>query len=237
MGKEEAKAVQELAKVTGKGIGAAREFGRFLGRVIGGSAVQAGGILEDWLTYKRKVLHLQWARLYRIKVRVEEELNTRGVDGPTRPVAPKLAFPILEEAAFEDDDELQDIWARLLATAMDPNAPQIKRAYIHILKSFEPSDAVLLEDLYRITFERDSFAEPYRLGMGGFTFPITELSTHLNMTGEECEISLLNLDQVGCITLVLHRAITKEDTSYPPLDQVAIHLTALGKALVEACMK
>ena len=49
--------------------------------------------------------------------RTHEPLRDRGID--PEPPSLKYAIPILEAAADEENDELQDLWSRLLAAAMD----------------------------------------------------------------------------------------------------------------------
>ncbi len=50
---EESKAIEEVAKTTGKAIDASRELGGFLSKYVGGSLEQAMGIVEDKLKYLR----------------------------------------------------------------------------------------------------------------------------------------------------------------------------------------
>ena len=44
--------------------------------------------------------------------RAEQLLLEAGLSNPTRAIALKLAVPLLEAASLEDDDYLQDLWAR-----------------------------------------------------------------------------------------------------------------------------
>ena len=57
---ETAKAAQEVAKTTGKGIDAGLELGGFFARFTGGPLEQASGIVEDKLRYMR------WERQVRL---------------------------------------------------------------------------------------------------------------------------------------------------------------------------
>ena len=66
---ETAKAAQEVAKMTGKGIDAGRELGGFFARFIGGPIEQASDIVEDKLRY------LRWERQVRLMKRAEEFLE------------------------------------------------------------------------------------------------------------------------------------------------------------------
>ena len=67
---ETAKAVQEVAKATGKAIDAGQKFGGFISRYVAGSIEQGMGIFEDKLKYMR------WERQVRLMQRAEQLLMT-----------------------------------------------------------------------------------------------------------------------------------------------------------------
>jgi hypothetical protein len=61
-------------------------------------------------------------------------------------VPPKLLFPLLEGASFEENENLHDIWAALLANAASPeNAEKVRPGFIAILKQMAPDEAALLK--------------------------------------------------------------------------------------------
>ena len=111
---ETAKATQEIAKTTRKALEVSEKVGSFVAKVIGQPLESAVGMLSDKLRYMR------WERQLRMVDRCEEILKKRLVEGKIRPVPPKLALPIMENASLEDNDELQNIWANLLSSALDP---------------------------------------------------------------------------------------------------------------------
>ncbi|MFZ3128241.1 MAG: hypothetical protein WA136_09515, partial [Rhodoferax sp.] len=95
---EESKAVQEVAKTTGKAIDAAREAGGFIAKFISGPLEQGVGIFEDKLKY------LRWERQIRYMQRAQELLKLSGLDSPTRAVPLKLAIPLMQGASLEEDN-------------------------------------------------------------------------------------------------------------------------------------
>ena len=220
---EEAKAVQEVAKATSKVLEITEKAGPFLERVFGPPIENAVGIVSDRLAYYRLV------QFYSLIDKTRQILPDRGVHNP-RSVLPKLAVPLIEAATVEDNETLHDLWANLLATAMDPNAPQIKRSFIGILSQFEPSDAHLLKFFYKARVEEEKPPVGF-LVSGGFNFNLIEMTDHLEMDAQECEISLHNLDRSGCIALAMPGETRSENRRFH------ITLTALGKALIEACIE
>ena len=228
---ETARAVQEVAKTTGTALEIAKKAGPFLKRVFGPLVENAVGIASDRLGYYRLT------QFYLLLDKTEKLLADRGVDAP-KSVPPKLAVPLLEAATIEDDEGLHDLWARLLANAMDPNAPEIKRSFIGILKEFEASDAKLLSYVYQATRQMDApVGPPHRLGDGSLVFRMSEMSEVVDLPKDQCELSLFNLDRLGCVILGVSRPLDDPGNTYHAMREGVIHLTALGKALVEACMK
>lgn len=146
---ESAKAVQEVAKATRVGLEATTKLGGFVARVINEPLEQVTGILSDRLRFMR------WERQLRLRDRMIENIRERGLEGQfnngeLNTVPPKLALPIIENASLEEDDELQDLWANLLASALDPNfSGKIRTAYIDIIKQLEVVDIHVMNLIYQ----------------------------------------------------------------------------------------
>ena len=108
---ESSKAVQETAKTTSQAIGLAENFAGFIARYISGSFEQGMGIFEDKLRY------IRWERQVRFMERANQFMKEIGHDVPTKPIPMKLAIPLFHSASLEEDDSLQDMWAKLLVNA------------------------------------------------------------------------------------------------------------------------
>jgi abortive infection alpha-like protein len=143
---EGAKAVQEVAKATGKAIDATRQAGGFLARFIQRPLEQAAGIVEDHLRI------IRWERQQRLMERANEFMKERGLTAPTKPVPLKIAIPIMLDGSLEENDELQDLWARLLINAADAKSEtEVRHAFLSILKDLTPLDAVILTKIYSVS--------------------------------------------------------------------------------------
>ena len=146
---EESKAIQEVAKASGKAVDAAREAGGFIAKFIAGPMEQGVGIFEDRLKYMR------WERQVRLMARAEEFMRLSGLKAPTRPVPMKIAIPIMQGATLEEDDSLQDCWAALLVNAGNASfLAEIRRSYASILEQLTPLDARILDVLYSLPFDQ-----------------------------------------------------------------------------------
>jgi len=140
---EEAKAIQEVDKATSKAINAGEKLGGFLSRVFGEPIETTVGMLQDKLSVTR------WERQLRLADRVQQILQERGAGATILPVPPRLALPIIEKASLETDDYLQDLWARLLASCMDPKqASSVRSAFVGIIQEIEVTDAKALEYIF-----------------------------------------------------------------------------------------
>ena len=145
MSDEQAKAVQEVAKTSGKLIDAAEKVGGFVSKVIGGASTQVGGILEDWAKYYR------YKNLLAIADKVEALHAGRGLEGKTIPIPPRAAIPMLESASLEDDEVLQEVWALLIANSTDPNFKEaIHPGYTEVIKQLSSDEAMILQSFRKI---------------------------------------------------------------------------------------
>jgi hypothetical protein len=60
-------------------------------------------------------------------------------------VPPKILFPLLEGASLEDNEDLHDMWAALLANAaFSENADIVRPGFIATLRQMAPDEAALL---------------------------------------------------------------------------------------------
>ena len=104
--------------------------------------------------------------LSKLEERTERILRERNVEA--EPISPALALPLFAAARDETREELQELWARLLAAAMDPSRRSLaRREFIEIIKQIEPLDARVLEELRDITGaipnRRDHIAATFQL--------------------------------------------------------------------------
>jgi hypothetical protein len=117
---EQAKAIQEALKtLRGPAVFWRRRSAQDLVDLLG----------RDWLKVRRA------ENLARILEKARERLRARRVE-PAEPASLSIVLPILVAAADESRDELQEIWARLLAAAADPSrAKSFRIAFIDAVRA------------------------------------------------------------------------------------------------------
>lgn len=140
---ETAKATQEVAKATVKGLEVSEKVGGFFAKVLGEPIETATGILGDKLKFMR------WERQVRLVDRVHQINHDRGIEGKEIPVSPKLAIPIIENASLEENDLLQDLWAKLMSSAQGKESSNaVRSAFIDIIKQLEVIDVQILNGMF-----------------------------------------------------------------------------------------
>ena len=243
MGVEVSKAAQEIAKTTGQGLGIVQKSVEFVSRFIGGPLEQAFGIIEDKLKYHR------WERQVRFMDRANAFMAERGSRMRFRAVPLNVAVPIFEAASLEEDDDLQDLWAKLLVNAADAESGvQVNRGLVSILQDFSHMEARLLQKIHdappmkggiateKIPAPHDVDGRLIARPMKGYV-PTKGLPNAYLEPGEEKEdpglppepvqIGLCNLMRLGCI---------ESAGTWDSLVGIRrVKITALGKALVNAC--
>jgi hypothetical protein len=236
---ETAKAIQEVAKTTRTGIEATRQVGGFLSRIINEPLEAVVGRLTDRLQFIRAERQLRLAERWR------DILKGRKIEGVLRIVPPKLAFPIIENASFEEDDELQDLWANLLASAVDPNRKAtIRSAFIDILKQLEVVDVHVLSAIFEETRRTedqadDTLAAFLRKNLVNPALIVNKLNINL----EAYETAIDNLLRIRCVSSnVEYRRYARTDSYAGSRGDLLNHadydlvcLTPLGLAFISAC--
>jgi hypothetical protein len=176
---EQAKAFQECAKIVGQSIDAAKSLVGWIGKILGTIPEDLVGLaIGDALHIKRG------ENLVRIAVKAQERLDARSVH-QTVDVPPAVAIPLVEAASDENREELVNLWARLLAAAMDlSRANDVRGPFIRMVKSLDPIDAMVLWQLPEI-LKKGEPAGRDRVGQA------------TGLTSDQVEVAFTNLIEAG----------------------------------------
>jgi Abortive infection alpha len=173
---DQAKLLQEFIK-------AVRGLGGWFADILGDTPKDlVGYLIGDRVKVKRvERLAVHWQM-------ASERLRARGID--PEPPSLKYAIPILEAAADEENGELQDLWSRLLAAAMDPNRRDaMRQSFIQVVKQMDPIDALVLKAV------RDSGPAPWTPSA------LDALARDLKCSIEEVTVTIDHLAELGCVVL------------------------------------
>ena len=228
-----AKAVEKTAEFGTQSLQTAEKAGSFVSRIFKEPIDQAAGMLTDWLKFQRL------KRLVEISDKVDRILRARGVI-ETRAVPPKVAFRMLDGAAVEDDPTLRNLWANLIANAMDPGFTcDISPVYADIVSNLSPLDVRILLVMYAelVTYDRASFDHARQFG-----FDIEPMCASLGISRDDYLVSVHSLIRQECVAPAIIEAEFGgmggfRGAKFLTVDKGAdsLVLTPLGIRFIEAC--
>ena len=184
-------------------------------------AQELGNIVGDYLRYYRME---RLNRLYdKFRKQKEEKHMTQE---NMRTVSPKLGIPLLNAASLEDDEVIQDIWARLLLNAADANfTSEIRVAFVDIIKTLTSVDVQILQQIH------NNMTTMELSGKTGFVAYIdrNKAMNVLNIDAVTFEASLNNLERC--------QLLSRPDPMWEGTEEKIVKiLTALGILFVRACI-
>jgi len=149
-----------------------------------------GELLRDEITL------LRWKNAHRVLERAERYLRDRRAQGKrTLPLG--LAIRFMDGASLEEDPVLQDLWARLLANAVDPNKKyDISKTHLTLLSEMNGVDARVLEHFgSQGWLQLKEVAE----AIGKNPLDCSEISRHVSLPESDVALALGNLWRLGCL--------------------------------------
>jgi hypothetical protein len=243
---EIAKATQEVAKTARTGIEAAQGFGSFVARVLGEPIETAVGLVSDRLKFVR------FERQVRLANRYAEVMAFRGLSSEEQAVPPKIALPAIENASLEEGDELQDLWANLLASCHDKNLNGVVRSgFVDIIRQLEIVDVHILNHVYSETVAKnrdpklvwwrtesnvDVNLDPVRYGIRQ-----NQIQDSLGISRHVYECAVDNLLRVRCLAPYLEDVEVEGPGNYPDTasrvhEYEWVSITPFGWDFVRSCI-
>lgn len=216
-----ADATGEVAKTTNSALKLAGKFGSF----FRGALDTTGKMLDNELRF------IAVRRAVRLSDKWNEFMNARHLAAPSRRIPANFLLPLLSTAVLEEDDDLQDTWARLLVNAGDAQTEmELRTAYVEILRGMSAFDVKNLSVMATASLAfRGKVVVPI---LETWNLPDRAIG-HDEAAGvgepltEAVGISINNLDRLGCI------AIASSTFGGRPIFAFAT-VTSLGLALYKA---
>jgi hypothetical protein len=130
---EQAKLGQDLVK-------AVRDASGYFTDILGDLPKDLIGLLVGDRVKAKRI-----EKIEKLWQKTRERMRDGGIADP-EPPSLKYAIPILQAVADEENEDLQDLWSRLLAAAMDPNRRDaMRQSFIRVVKQMDPIDALVLK--------------------------------------------------------------------------------------------
>ena len=217
MSKEESKTSQPLNTLA---KGAVDGVGAFLGRICLPAAEEFGLLLRD------QVKH--WRNKNFIKIIVESEKLLKDKDTKKSPnLHPRILHSVYEEGSWSEDEELQNMWAGLLASSCFDEGTDRSILYVDILSKISKNEAILFNYVCKSSEWRITESENLVEALPVFTEP-KNLKTITNMNNfEDIVEAISHLQLLGLITHEAHLPDDKHDT-YDALENNDFDLESSG---------
>lgn len=115
----------------------------FLSAIINTPAKEAGEWAADAIRGKR----------FQTQVKILNKAQKLVEDSGISPgyINMKVLVPLLESGSLEDDGDIVNMWANLLATASV--SKKVRASYVGILKGLEPVEARIMQHIYQLIVE------------------------------------------------------------------------------------
>lgn len=209
---------REVAKTANKALEVSEKLGSFFSEILGDAFKEIGVSLHDWTKYYR------YKNLLKIYDKIQFIQNDRKIKGKISPLPMSLAIPMIEAASIEEDENLQEKWAMLIANASDPDhKTKIKKVFITTLSSLDSTDAVIL----------DWFSTQGWKNELGYT-KIETITENTKIEKNDIKISVSNLHNLGLIEIGVPSRLGNINITLFN-DDAVFRLTHLGWSLLAAC--
>jgi hypothetical protein len=188
-----------------------------VGRIVNPSADAIGqGLSISWKQWaKRREENAARTVIDAATILVAEHITPQAVPG-------RILLPILESSSVEEDDELHQMWARLLAGAADPGlAAGVLPAFPHLLRELSSIEVQIIEFVLREGGDANGFNR----------FDINAISQHF-----EIDIAALSVykDNLERLNLLFRTSLTVINPPGSP-NLTPMYLTSLAYAFLQAC--
>ena len=203
---------------------------------VGQSAAMIGG---EWIKF------WQMKNAAIVGKKAVEILKSRGITNKNqlKTITTKFGLLYIEGASVEDQAELQELWAKLLANAFDPHFEEdLRISFMSIIKDLSTTDVLVINLLRLKTKIRPKFA--FGDGWPEIDY-ITEFTTELNEDKNSIDISFDNLFRLRIVDN--KNSVNVVASSHPNMQgekrktESALsnrypYFTSLGLAFIKACV-
>ncbi|WP_324719908.1 Abi-alpha family protein [Salinimicrobium sp. HB62] len=121
----------------------------------------AGPFMEGTAIFTDKVKFWRFKNQINIITKAREFLKEKGIETPKK-IPIKDLTTLLEYASFEQEDEMQDNWSRLLANTLDPkNEFDVSHIFSQVLNQLSVNEIWILQYIFSNSFIMSSDDRQY----------------------------------------------------------------------------
>lgn len=170
------------------------------------------------------------------EIKVKKEFDKLGLRPNVNRIPERYAITWFEEASKQDEDEIQDLFARLLARAAAGDDAALDRRNLEIVSKLTPNDAALFQELSEGGWSAFRVANTYCWEEGGRLFA----PKNTKVDADKFSRSFEHLITVGILSRMTqahealnNRSFTREPTIQTIVKNIVV-LTETGRSLYKA---
>lgn len=188
------------------------DLGRFMGTILGSASIEMDQLIAERVGW--------WRFKQRVTVAKKAKKLLDAADMTPKEVPLRTSVPLLEAASLEEDEDLQDRWASLLANAAG-GIVDVPPSFANVLRELDPVSAKILDFVYQGTMHSAiHFQHRVKIDTTGF-------DASMGVAEDRLPFHLDNMIRLGVLR-------TPNDASDDGLYD-SIQLTAFGRSFVKAC--
>lgn len=195
--------------------------------MIAPAAEEVGLVGRDLVRYYRAEIQIRFFEKFK-RICEQGHINLKHVALP-------LLFDIVQRGTIEENEELQDLWANLLANAADSRSEiLVKTAFPDILKQISRDEASYLDELFEIMGRAEvRMVRTYDEEEGEHT-PKLDPVSYDNL--QRLRLIDANPETIPAVAVTASLdELRAGGPRYKRLTQETFELTLLGEAFVRAC--
>jgi len=179
------------------------------------------GILSDQVKLWR------WSNQINIIKKAQAKIEASGLNKKQIPL--KVLVPIIQNSSLEQDKNMQDKWANMLANAATGSI-EISPNYAAILNELSPIEVVILDKIYQEVNKEADYQKRKAL-----QFDATKLKSMLNTTEEKMDLIVENLFRLNVLQSPAGQGVMLGNFPFALRTTKVFEFTTLGYEFVRAC--
>lgn len=179
------------------------------------------GILSDQMKLWR------WSNQIEIIKKAQAKIEASGL--PKHQIPLKVLVPIIQNSSLEEDPNMQEKWANMLANAATGNV-EVSPNYAAILNELSAVEVSILEKIYSEVNDESDYAKRREL-----QFDASKLKTMLSITDEKMDLIIENLYRLNLLQAPAGHGIAVGEHKFALRTTKIFEFTTLGYEFVKAC--
>ncbi|QQR36648.1 DUF4393 domain-containing protein [Devosia oryziradicis] len=233
-----AAATTQIAKTAEKGLDLLSGAGKFFDQVLGEGLRHVGGSFTDWAAVFR------YENAFKLADKIEAIHAARGITSAKRSIEPRLAIPLIQASTMESDEELQTLWAGMIANATDPNlTTNARRDFVTLLSALEPIDlrCLLAISEHMTTTAGKSVVQTWSAVPNESERPKRNITWLCSVLGKDPDLIKISVESLERQGLIVDRTDDPDDDFAGQIIVPVTHkeadlwLSYTGEALLSAC--